>query len=156
MGICLIIPKLSIRYYSYIVPFVLDFSTSIVNPYGGQYIVLSFIGIHLFNHVKALLCWLILYILNFKKEHFVIFLISINWLKWLKYLYNVYSYITYKNVTDCSINCKSNLKEFLWFLPSGHSSSPANLLRLKYNLPGSHHIFSEYLSSVKICNYLNK
>ena len=27
-----------------------------VNPYGGQYIVLSSIGIHLFNHcVKALL-----------------------------------------------------------------------------------------------------
>ena len=29
--------------------------------------------------------------------------------------------------------------------------SPANLLRLKYNLPGSHHVFSVYLSSVKIC-----
>ena len=53
MGICLIIPKLSIKYYSYIVPFVLDFSTNMVNPYGGQYIVLFSIGIHLFNHVKA-------------------------------------------------------------------------------------------------------
>ena len=32
------------------------FSVNMVNPYGGQYIVLSFIGIHLFNHrVKALL-----------------------------------------------------------------------------------------------------
>ena len=66
MGICLIIPKLSFKYYSYIVLFVLDLSTNMVNPYGGQYIVLSSIGIHLFNHVKALLCWLILYILNFK------------------------------------------------------------------------------------------
>ena len=33
-----------------------SFSVNMVNPYGGQYIVLSFIGIHLFNHhVKALL-----------------------------------------------------------------------------------------------------
>ena len=32
------------------------FSVNTVNPYGGQYIVLSFIGMHLFNHlVKALL-----------------------------------------------------------------------------------------------------
>ena len=66
MGICLIIPKLSFKYYSYIVPFVLDFSTNMVNPYGRQYIVLSSTGIHLFNRVKALLCLLILYILNFK------------------------------------------------------------------------------------------
>ena len=55
MGICLIIPKLSFKCYSYIVLFVLDFSTNMVNPYGGQYIVLFSIGIHLFNHVKALL-----------------------------------------------------------------------------------------------------
>ena len=74
MGICLIIPKLSCKYYSYIVPFVLDFSAN-----GEKYIVLSSIGIHLFNRVKALLCWLILYILNFKGAFFfVIFVISIN------------------------------------------------------------------------------
>ena len=40
-----------------------------VNPYGGQYTVLSSIGMHLFNHhVKTLLLADIvhLYILNFK------------------------------------------------------------------------------------------
>ena len=47
------------------------------------------------------------------------------------------------------INCKSNLKDFLWFLTfPGHSSSPANLLRLKYNLPGSHHVFSIWTSNI--------
>ena len=54
----------SINYHvdttSYNVLFVLDFSTNMVNPHGKQYIVLSSTGIHLFNHVKALLCWLIL------------------------------------------------------------------------------------------------
>ena len=55
MGICLIIPKLSIRYYSYIVPFCARFSTNMVSTYGGQYIVLSSTRICLFNHVKALL-----------------------------------------------------------------------------------------------------
>ena len=43
------------------------FSVNMVNPYGGQYIVLSPIGMHLFNHhVKALLLVNIvyLYILN--------------------------------------------------------------------------------------------
>ena len=73
----------SINYHvdaiSYNVLFVLDFSTNMVNPCGKQYIVLSSTGIHLFNHVKALLCWLILYILNFKKRS--VFVISINWLK---------------------------------------------------------------------------
>ena len=54
MGICLIISKLSFKYYSYIVLFVLDFSTNMVNPCGRQYIVLSSTGIHLFNRVKAL------------------------------------------------------------------------------------------------------
>ena len=45
------------------------FSVNMVNPYGGQFIVLSSIGMHLFNHcVKALLLAYIvyLYILNFK------------------------------------------------------------------------------------------
>ena len=43
-----------------------------INPYGGQYIVLSSIGMHLFNHhVKTLLLANIiyLYILKFLKGH---------------------------------------------------------------------------------------
>ena len=51
-----------------------------VNPYGGQYIVLFSIGMHLFNHrVKALLLANIvyLYILNLK-DVYVILVISIN------------------------------------------------------------------------------
>ena len=56
------------------------FSVNMVNPYGGQYIVLSSIGMHLFNHrVKALLLANIvyLYILNLKGVY-VILVISIN------------------------------------------------------------------------------
>ena len=69
------------------------------NPYGGQYIVLSFMGIHLFNHcIKALLLVDIvyLYILNFK-DVYVILVISINWNDW-EHLYHVYFYIFIQNV----------------------------------------------------------
>ena len=68
MGVCLIIQIINK------IPFIYctvcsSFSVNMVNPYGGQYIVLSSIGMHLSNHcVKALLLANIvyLYILNFK------------------------------------------------------------------------------------------
>ena len=68
MGVCLIIQIINQ------IPFIYctvcaSFSVNMVNPYGGQYIVLSSMGMHLFNHcVKALLLANIvhLYILNFK------------------------------------------------------------------------------------------
>ena len=68
MGICLIIQTINQ------IPFIYctvcaSFSVNTVNPYGGQYIVLSSIGMHPFNqNVKALFLAHIvyLYILNFK------------------------------------------------------------------------------------------
>ena len=62
MGVCLIIQIINQ------IPFIYcticaSLSVNMVNPYGGQYIVLSFIGIHLFNHcVKALLLADIVYL----------------------------------------------------------------------------------------------
>ena len=68
MGVCLIIQIINQ------IPFIYctvccSFSVNMVNPYGGQYILLFSIGMHLFSHhVKALLLADIvyLYILNFK------------------------------------------------------------------------------------------
>ena len=53
-GYCLIIQIINQIPFIYFAVYA-RFSVNMVNPYGGQYIVLSFIGIHLFNHrVKAL------------------------------------------------------------------------------------------------------
>ena len=68
MGVCLIMQIINQTPFIYCTVCA-SFSVNMVNPYGGQYIVLSSIGMHLFNHrVKALLLADIghLYILNFK------------------------------------------------------------------------------------------
>ena len=73
-----------------------------VNPYGGQYIVLSSIEMHLFNHhVKALLLANIVYF--YIRNVYVILVISTNWNYW-EHLYYVYFIFSYKmwNVTDYS------------------------------------------------------
>ena len=54
-GYCLIIQIINQIPFIYFAIYA-RFSVNMVNPYGGQYIVLSSIGMHLFNHcVKALL-----------------------------------------------------------------------------------------------------
>ena len=54
-GYCLIIQIINQIPFIYFAVYA-RFSVNMVNPYGGQYIVLSSIGMHLFNHrVKALL-----------------------------------------------------------------------------------------------------
>ena len=55
----------------------LRFSVNVVNPYGEQYIVLSSIEMHLFNHrVKALLLANIVYF--YIRDVYVILVISTN------------------------------------------------------------------------------
>ena len=72
------------------------FSVYMVNPYGGQYIVLSPIEMHLFNHhVKALLLANIVYF--YIRDVYVILVISTNWNYW-EHLYYVYFYIFIQNV----------------------------------------------------------
>ena len=74
----------------------LRFSVNVVNPYGEQYIVLSSIEMHLFNHrVKALLLANIVYF--YIRDVYVILVISTNWNYW-EHLYPVYFYIFILNV----------------------------------------------------------
>ena len=68
MGVCLIIQIIN-QIPSIYFTICASFSVNMINPYGGQYIVLSSIGMHLFNHcVKALFLADIVHlcILNFK------------------------------------------------------------------------------------------
>ena len=59
---CLIIQIINQIPFIYVAVYA-RFSVNMVNPYGGQYIVLSSIGMHLFNHrVKALLLADIVYL----------------------------------------------------------------------------------------------
>ena len=86
-----------------------SFSVNMVNPYGGQYIVLSSIGMHLFNHhVKALFGWYYIFV-HIKRGVNVILVIPIDWNNW-----NIYTmYILIFFIQKCKmwlivINCKSN------------------------------------------------
>ena len=61
-GYCLIIQIINQIPFIYFAVYA-RFSVNMVNPYGGQYIVLFSIGMHLFNHcVKALLLANIVYL----------------------------------------------------------------------------------------------
>ena len=75
-GYCLIIQIINQIPFIYFAIYA-RFSVNMVNPYGGQYIVLSSIEMHLFNHcVKALLLANIVYF--YIRDVYVILVISTN------------------------------------------------------------------------------
>ena len=75
-GYCLIIQIINQIPFIYYAVYA-KFSINMVNPYGGQYIVLSPIEMHLFNHhVKALLLANIVYF--YIRDVYVILVISTN------------------------------------------------------------------------------
>ena len=128
------------------------FSINMVNPYGGQYIVLSSIEFN--HHFKALLLANIVY---FYIRDCLCNIGNIYQLKLLGTAIYIFIF-PYKmwNVTDYN-ECESNWKDLP--LISTFRTLLQPLLTFwgwSYNLPGSHHVFSVYLSSVKICNYMNK